>query len=239
MDDHDQRFKNLLRQELAAFVSLFFPDWAAKLDLSHPEWLEQELFLDPPQGEKVEADLIARVPAREALPVVNRGAGEQWLVLIHVEVESRDTSEPIKPRMFEFYHTLRRNHGLPVLPIVLFLSVGRDGLGWDAYEERLWGRTLLRYEYPYVGLPALDGEAYIGGENLLGVALAALMRLPKDRQAVLKAEAMDRIRRGGESEQRRRWLAECLEAYFPLHGPQAQEFSRLIRTGGLIGRCAR
>jgi hypothetical protein len=37
MDDHDQRFKNLLHEFLREFVSLFFPDWAAKLDLSHPE----------------------------------------------------------------------------------------------------------------------------------------------------------------------------------------------------------
>jgi hypothetical protein len=27
---------------------------------------------------------------------------------------------------------------LPVLPIGLFLRVGLDGIGWDAYEEHFW-----------------------------------------------------------------------------------------------------
>jgi hypothetical protein len=51
----------------------------------------------------------------------------------------------------------------------------------------------IRFEYAYVGLPALDGEQYTTGENLLGVALSALMRLPADRRAELYAEGLKRI----------------------------------------------
>ena len=40
--------------------------------------------------------------------------------------------------MFEYYVQLRRDTGLPVLPIGLFLRVGLDGIGWDAYEEHFW-----------------------------------------------------------------------------------------------------
>jgi hypothetical protein len=32
---------------------------------------------------------------------------------------------------------LRRDTGLPVPPIALFLRVGLDGIGWDAYEEQV------------------------------------------------------------------------------------------------------
>jgi hypothetical protein len=86
--------------------------------------------------------------------------------------------------MFDYYIQLRRDTGLPVLPIALFLRVGLDGIGWDAYEEHFWEQRIVRFEYAYVGLPALDGEPYATGENLLGVALSALMRLPAGRRGV-------------------------------------------------------
>ena len=58
---------------------------------------------------------------------------------------------------------------------------------------------ILRFEYAYVGLPALDGEPYATGENLLGVALSTLMRLPADRRAELYAEGLKRIAGSGEN----------------------------------------
>jgi hypothetical protein len=106
-----------------------------------------------------------------------------------------------------------------------------DGVGWDVYEERLWGRTLLQFEYAYIGLPALNGITYLTGPSLLGVALAALMRLPADRQAELKFEAMQRLACSGENEARKYMLAECLEAYFPLDAAQVEEYERLAQSG--------
>jgi hypothetical protein len=31
----------------------------------------------------------------------------------------------------------------------------RRGVGWDAYQEHFWEHRLVRFEYAYVGLPAL------------------------------------------------------------------------------------
>ena len=125
------------------------------------------------------------------------------VALVHVELESRASTLAFRPRMFEYYVQLRRDTGLPVLPIALFLRVGLDGIGWDAYEEHLWEQRIVRFEYAYVGLPALDGEQYATGENLLGVALSALMRLPVDRRAELYAEGLKRIAGSGENDYRR------------------------------------
>ena len=36
------------------------------------------------------------------------------------------------------------------------LQVGLDGVGIDVYEERFWELKAVRFEYLYVGLPALD-----------------------------------------------------------------------------------
>jgi hypothetical protein len=116
------------------------------------------------------------------------------------------------------------------LPIGLFLRVGLDGVGWDAYEEYFWEHRLLRFEYAYVGLPALDAEQYVSGEHLLGVAISALMRVPPERRAELHAEALKRIARSGENHWRRFLLAECVEAYADLDEAQRLRLQALLTT---------
>jgi hypothetical protein len=230
MADHDQRFKELLQEFIREFFLLFFPDWERRLDFARVEWLTQEVFLEPPQGERRYVDLLAKLPTREAVPEQRPGEGERWLALIHVEVESEDSVRPQRPRMHELYGILRRRHGLPVLPIGLYLRVGMDGIGFDVYEESLWGETLLRFRYAYVGLPALNAEDYLTRENLLGVALSALMRIEPQRRAWLTAEAMRRIAESGENDQRRYLLGETVQAYGPLGPAEWAEFDRLMTT---------
>ena len=103
-------------------------------------------------------------------------------------------------------------------------------MGWDVFEEFFWERRLVHFEYPYVGLPALDAEHYVNGDNWLGVALAALMRVPPERRAWLKAEALRRLVACPENEMRRFLLCEVVQAYLPLEGPQLEEFNHLLIT---------
>src|SRR3989440_12195784 len=180
--DHDQRLKVLLKEFFEQFFLCFFPAWAARFDFGDLTWLDKEVFLAPPQGEKRQLDLVARLRIRAEAPSPQPGLTD-LLALVHVEVESRESIQPFRPRMFEYYVQLRRDSQLPVLPIGLFLRVGLEGIGWDAYEEHFWEHRLLRFEYAYVGLPALEAEPYATGEHLLGVALSALMRVPPDRRA--------------------------------------------------------
>src|SRR5919204_1493085 len=227
--DHDQRLKVLLKEFFKQFFGCFSPAWAARFDFGDVTWLDKEVFLAPPQGERRHLDLVARVGLRPGTPPPQAGFA-QLLALVHVEVESRESVQPFRPRMFEYYVQLRRHTGLPVLPIGLFLRVGLDGIGWDAYEEHFWGQRLLRFEYAYVGLPALDGEPYATGENLLGIALSALMRVPPERRAELYAEGLKRINRSGENDYRRYLLAECLEAYADLDEAQKERLQALLTT---------
>jgi hypothetical protein len=184
------------------FFLCFFPAWAARLDFTDLTWLDKEVFLAPPQGEKRQLDLVARLRLRAGVPPPHPGFSE-LLTLVHVEVESRDSIQAFRPRMFEYYVQLRRDSQAPVLPIGLFLRVGLDGIGWDAYEEHFWDQRLLRFEYAYVGLPALEAQSYVTGEHLLGVALSALMRTVPERRAELQAEALKRIAESGENDWRR------------------------------------
>jgi hypothetical protein len=154
----------------------------------------------------------------------------ELVALVHVEIESRASVAAFRPRFYEYFVQLRRDTGLPVLPIGFFLRVGLKGIGWDVFEEFFWGRCIIHFEYAYVGLPALDGEKHPTGENLLGVALSTLMRVPAQRRAELYAEGLKRIAASGENDYRRFLLTECLEAYAELNEAQKEQLRVLLTT---------
>jgi len=224
--DHDQRFKTLIREFFADFRRLFFAEWAARLDLSAVEWLDKEVFPDPPEGTRHGLDLVARVPVAARA----EGGPAASLLLVHVEIESPDRTTRLTPRLPYYYHFLRDKHGLPVLPIVLYLKTGLDGVGVDCYVEEIWDLEVVRFQYLYVALPGLDGVEYVQGESWLGVALSALMKIPADRAAWLGAEALRRLARAPVSEQGRFLLGECVQAYLPLDQRQVREFESLLQS---------
>jgi hypothetical protein len=226
--DHDQRFKLLIQEFFDDFLDLFFHQWAERLDTSQVEWLDKEVFPDPPEGPRRILDLVAKLPTRQGVAGQRPGEPEQWLALIHIEIESPDKVAPLRPRMFHSYVYLRDKYGLPVLPIGLYLKVGLEGIGQDTYEENFWELDTLRFKYLYVGLPALDALEYLQGTNWLGVALAALMKIPKDRIAWLGAEALQRITTAPVPDQKRFLLGECVQAYLPMDEEQQRVFEQLV-----------
>jgi hypothetical protein len=227
--DHDQRLKVLLKELFGQFFWCFFPAWAERFDFASIEWLDKEMFLAPPQGEKRQLDLVAKLRLQPGAPPPCEGMSE-LIALVHVEVETRKSAVALRPRMFDYYTLLRRDLGLPVLPIGLFLRVGLDGVGWDAYEEFFWDHCILRFEYAYVGLPGLNAEQYVTGEHLLGVALSQLMRVTPQRRAELFLEGLKRIVLSGENDRRRYLLRECLEAYSNLDTAQKEQYQALLNT---------
>lgn len=228
--DHDQRFKTLLVEFFREFLYLFFPTWAARFDLSAVDWLEKEVFPDPPQGERRALDLVGRVRLLPGVPPPFAGGADEGFVLIHLEVESQDRIAGFRRRFFDYYCDLRRKYDLPVWPIGVFLRVGLDGVGWTSYEETFWEQNLLRFWFAYIGLPALDAEVYLHGENLLGVALTSLMRVPRERRVELQAEALARIGQARDNDWRRFLLAECLQAYSILDPAEWNRLQALMIT---------
>jgi hypothetical protein len=87
---------------------------------------------------------------------------------------------------------------------------------------------LLRLEYAYIGLPALEGLPYYNGANLLGLALSALMKLPAADSARIKAEGLARIARAKENTARIELLAECFNNYLELDPSEKPEFDRML-----------
>jgi hypothetical protein len=226
--DHDRRFKILLQEYLSQFLGLFFPELLPYLDLSRVTWLQQELYPRDPHGLKLTVDLLVQVPLRSDAPPLPE-EGKLDALLIHLEIESADTVEPFRKRMYDYYKYLTEEKGLKILPIAIYLRVGLEGIGKDRYVEKVLNRTILQFEYDYIGLPGLDGERYLNQNNPLAVAWSALMRWPRARRAQAAVEALERIEASPESPARKVLLCECVRAYAPLEENQRIELNSLLQ----------
>jgi hypothetical protein len=228
--DHDQRFKNLLKEFLPEFFELFFPEFGRLFDFSGVEWLDKEYFPDPPEGKRREVDLVAKLPLRERIAVPPGVKKDAMLALIHVEIESGESAAPIATRMPWYYLNLLQSRELAVLPIVVFLKVCHEGLGERVYEAPFGPLAVLTFRHLYVGLPALDGVEYLERGSDLGAALSALMRIPEEEKARHRALALQRIAQSTQSELRRFYLADCVETYLELR--TKQQTTRVPATAG-------
>ena len=99
--DHDQRLKVLLKEFFEQFFLCFFPTWAARFEFTDITWLDKELFLAPPQGEKRQLDLVAQLRLRPEVPPPRPDVTD-LVALVHVELESRASVLAFRPRMFEY-----------------------------------------------------------------------------------------------------------------------------------------
>jgi hypothetical protein len=222
MVDHDQRFKEMLREFLRELLTLFLPWLASRLATSEPQWQSQEIFTNPPLGLVRRLDLLALLSER----------------LLHLEVESATSLTEVRKKIGYYYPGIRTKHNLPVTCLALYLRVGLEGQGWDDYVEEetasadaeAGSETLYRVRWRYVGLPALPAERYLAGDNWLGVALSALMKIEPGRKPWLRAEILRRLATEcQENDYRKLLLINCAETYLPLEGEQEIEYLRLIK----------
>src|SRR5713101_3619532 len=100
--DHDQRLKVLLKEFFEQFFLCFFPAWAARFEFSAIDWLDKEVFLAPPQGEKRQLDLVAKLRLRPGSPPPRPDVTD-LVALVHVEVEARSSAAALRPCLFEYY----------------------------------------------------------------------------------------------------------------------------------------
>ena len=123
---------------------------------------------------------------------------------------------------------MRGKFKMPVLPVAVYLNVGLDGIGIDERTETFADLDVVTFRYLYVGLRALDGLQYLDGENLLGVSLSSLMRVPPELIAEVGVRALAKIADASIDGQRKYLLAECVEAYLELNDEGRRRFAELI-----------
>ena len=218
---HDRLLKEVLRGQLQAFLELFFPDVAARLDFGSVRFLDKEVFTDFPEGSVREVDVVVELATNE---------GGQDIILVHIEVQARPETD-FAARMFEYYALLRLRHRVPVFPVVLYLR-GGQGLSEEEYTETLFGREQIRFRYASVGLAKLEAEEYL--ENgPLGAALAALMsRAQVPDRVELRAAMLRRIIRSGLDDAQKFLLVNVVETYFELDEEETERFRQFLTAKG-------
>ena len=217
--DHDQLFKEVIREFFPDFLRLFCPEQALAFDLSKVSWRDKELFADPPDGPRHVLDLVAEL---------TRLDGDTSLALIHIEIESADSVGDIERRLPEYYFHLRRTSRKPIFPVVVFLKVGLDGMGWREITEGFEKEWTMAIWYRYIGLPGLPAADYLRGDNWLGVALSALMKAPKDQRIPFGAEAMQRLGDSPLTDGKKALLGDCVETYIEIPEENSQKFRDIL-----------
>jgi predicted transposase YdaD len=149
--DHDQLFKTVLQTYFRDFLKLFYPEVAGKVDFRTVHFLDKELFTDVPEGSRREPDIVAQIKTHDGSPEI---------VLVHVEVQLRRKPD-FEERMFQYYALLWLRYRIPILPIVVYLRGGREGLVEEEYLVRLFGRERLRFRYESIRLASLDAGEYL------------------------------------------------------------------------------
>jgi hypothetical protein len=215
----DPVFKELLRAFFREFLELFFPEAAARLDLTEVRFLDKEVFTDLPEGSLREPDLVAETRTKE---------GEPEVILVHVEVQAQK-GRAFPYRMFEYYALLRLRTKKPVYPVALMLVGGTGGITREVYEERLLGESILAFRYATVSLPDLAADSYLDSPNPLGPALAALMRPSRKGRARQKLESLLRVVRLPVDEARKSLLAHVVESYLKLTRREREDYDNYLR----------
>ncbi len=208
-----------MRLFLRPFLEYFFPEIARELDLTTPEFMDKELFEDPPEGAARIADLVARVSTRE---------GEPELLLIHIEVQAERRQE-IPERMFDYYTLLRRTYRLPAVPLVIYLRGADGSLTQEEYRDTVLGIETLRFRYHCLALAHLDAEEHVNSDEALLAGLAALMdRSRVARPLQLRLSMLDRIGRSSYDRHRKFLLTNLVEVYFELGDNEAERFRKAL-----------
>lgn len=218
---HDQLWKDVLLSFFAEFMELFFPQAAERLDFNRITQVNKELFTDIPDGARREPDLL--------LEVYTNG-GDLQIILVHIEVQAKRKLD-VPYRMWEYFSLLRLRLKLPVFPVVVYLTKGAGGIVVEEYQESLFGVDNLMFRYNAIGLPDLKAEDYLEKENILALALSALMRGERAKRVSRKLQALDRVVKAGVDEARRSLLINVVDRYLELSAEEELEFNRL--TEGL------
>ena len=124
--DHDQRLKVLLKEFFAGVLPVLLPRMGGAVRVRRDRLAGQGAVPGTAAGGEAAARPGGPAAATARCPASPRGV-DDLVALVHVEVESRASTVAFRPRMFEYYIQLRRDTGLPVLPIALFLRLGLDG----------------------------------------------------------------------------------------------------------------
>jgi hypothetical protein len=215
--DHDRLFKELLETFFIEFVALFFPDAYREIDLTHLNFLQQEVFTDVTVGDKHRVDLLVETKLRN----------ENGLILIHVETQSyfkHDFAE----RMFIYFNRLYQKFRRKILPIVVF-SYDEDHDEPDCFQIGFPFLEVLKFHFYKLELKKRNWREYIESDNPVAAALLSKMGYQPDEKVRVKVEFIRMLTRLRLDPARMTLLAGFFETYLKLNETEEKVFQKEIQ----------
>ena len=216
---HDLVLKTVLHHFFGDLVEIVEPDFAARVDLTNIEFLEQETFSDFPGGTRQHADLVARLTSRD---------GEGRIVLVQTEVEGQFRSK-MDERGFYYYLYLRGKYRVPVLLVAVFLQGGKTALTLRQFVDRAEGVEVCRFRYVAFFLGQNRAEDFVNRPQPLAAALAALMKSDWD-PVEKKLHCLQAISRAAIDDARRFLLAKIVDIYVELDEAEAERYAAEVNS---------
>lgn len=220
--DHDQRFKELIREFVLELLAIFLPVLARQLVGCKVRWLPTEVFTNPPTGQVSTVDMLG---------MVENAQGTELRVL-HLEAESASSLTEVRRKIGLYLPTLLRRFSMPITTLALYQNVGLGGLGWDSYshlDPDDAEEVVLQTRWRYVGSTGLDAEEYLVGKDLVALALCPFMRYAPERKLAIRAEILRRLATEcQENDYRKHLLISTVEVYMPLDGDEEVAFANLL-----------
>lgn len=214
---HDRLFKELLGTFFTEFVALFFPDVYREIDLTHLNFLQQEVFTDVTVGEKHIVDLLVETRLRD----------EDGLILIHVETQAK-FQEEFAERMFVYFSRLYQKFRRRILPIVVF-SYNDDHDEPDCFQIGFTFLEVLKFHFYKLELKKRNWREYIESDNPVAAALLSKMGYRPDEKVQVKVEFVRMLTRLRLDPARMTLLAGFFETYLKLNKTEEKVFQSEIQ----------
>ncbi len=227
-EDHDQRFKKTLKDNFPDFIKMFFPQYFDAIDFDSVVWRDKELYVGEPIGDKVILDTVAHVKTKISVDP-DRPDQREWYAIIHIEIESRGSTDLIDQRIVFYYMMLMFEFGVPILPIVLFIKMNKEGIGQETLIWSIFNTKVMEFTYNYVALGGLDPLEYLEKEFPLGWALTSLMKKGKHDPIQVATQAVNKLNTANITDLNRTRLKDILESYFQGTEDQIQEVKKMWR----------
>jgi hypothetical protein len=218
MIDHDRLFKELVTTFFAEFVELLLPELASYLDASSIEFLDKEVFTDVTEGERHEADVLARA----------RFQGKDSCFLVHVENQAQVQTEFAR-RMFRYFARLHEKHAVPVYPVVVF-SHGSTRLEPAEYRVSFPDLEVMRFQFRSIQLRQLDWRRYLRQSNPVAAALMSRMDMAAQDRPRVKLECLRLLTTLRLNPARMKLISGFIDTYLRLNREETLRFEREADT---------
>jgi len=218
--DFDQLCKRLVKAFFKEFLEFFFPELTERIDFTvEPIPINKELFSGQIQGDKTISDVLTQVKLLD---------GEEEMLLLHFEFQS-GKEEEFSERMFLYYVDIWREYRKKIFAMALFID---DAVEWripisDTFHMEFMG-TSITYKYHLRKTKTYNYRDYLDNDNPITAALMTRMDFGKDSRALVKAEALKKLKKYHLSPLQEEILKNFIDKLLFLNEKEENEFKEII-----------